>query len=1111
MHRMSPTFSTAHGSQGLARVRRVLALGFIAIYFGLLAASLQASTTPPSLGLEAAWDRASQTWIVSKVQPISTTSDAGIDVGSIILRVDGQPVPTDETQGMAAIQSATRITVLDPTSQQELTADAQARQPNRAMYSIIGTVTFLVGMIALIWGRGQAPRALALVCCSGGTELTILPATYSQAVWALVLHSHLVPLAIISLAYLSLVFPVARRPRIGRWHIPLRLIPLSALPVGTAMALSTQVFPGAYQAFRPVLFSYFVLGLGVTCIASIYTWWTSRTSREGTQLRIVTLGSLFAILPFLLLNILPRTLFGRDLVQPELTLPALVIMPAAFAYAILRYQIMDLRLYIRRGVVYSALVALITGTYFLLLLTMTLFLRDRAGISNILAVALITAIFAIGGDRIRSLVQTQVDRLFDRRSYDYRQQLLEFSQQMNRILDPDELANTSVELVAQTMGPSFVRLYLYDPNTGAYDLWTSAGIPVPSDQTMLGAHHPIVESMQEQSEPVQHFDVAPEDTALTIPLLNKGQPVALLTLGPKQVDLPYTSEDLSLLRTVANNLAIATENAQLYGRMRDLYLSGIRTLAATVDAKDPYTHGHSERVAAYARAIAVEMGLPQFDVETIELAGLLHDIGKIGVPDIVLQKPGRLDPDERAMIMEHASLGAKILSDNIALLPLVPLVRHHHEWYNGNGYPDGLAGQEIPLGAAIISVADTYDTMTTDRPYRKAPGTEKARAEILRCSGTQFHPKVVEAFLRVLGKKGWPEQPVPSRIGAEFPNRDPMAGRITAVDSRAMHIVYKVAQMIGGVTDLKAFIASVTELLRREIGVGQLEIYLVDPETGDLYGQTPAPGAVTGIRVPASEGLIGWVAEHQVSARVDDVANDSRTANHRGDERSAMAVPLVIDDRTIGVIAMESRRVGVFTEDDEALLTIVGQQLAQVIEVAQLHDHLKRSAMLDSLTGVANHRTFYERLEVALEHAQRTGSLVALIMIDVDELKLINDTHGHVVGDAALRALAHIIQREARMHDTVARYGGYEFAVILPGLGEAAATQVAERIVRSLSTATIEANGVTVPLPQISWGVVTFPDDGDRAMTLVAAADERMYRHKARHPAWRDRFTLYAD
>jgi len=1025
--------------------------------------------------------------------------------------VDGAPPESGDSAARLAIDHAETVLVQRPSDGQQLSLDVPERIPNRVAFFLTGVIAYAVGLIAFIWGRGTAPRALALTCFVGGAELVVGVVAFWQVPWALALHAVLLPLAIGSFAGFTLVFPTERKLRMRGWLSPNWIGPLSAVPIGVVALLTIFKTDDVFHITRTLVYAYIIACLIVTSAGLAHSWWHFRSSRVGEQVRIVTLGSLLGIIPFLLLSLLPIAVFGRSLVHPEISILSMIFMPASFAYAILRYQIMDLRLYIRRGVVYSTLVALITGAYALLLFAATLFVKDQTGASSIVAVAIMSAVFALGGDRLRHAVQRQIDRLFDRRSYDYRQQLLEFSQRMNGILDPDELADSTVQLISQTMGATHVRLYLYDPAMRSYHLWTWVGIEPDSEDQTLGPHHSVVEAVREAEGPVQNLDVDPADAALIVPLINKGQAVALLTLGPKRVDLPYTSEDQALLSTVANQLAIATENAQLYGRMRDLYLSGIRTLAATVDAKDSYTRGHSERVAAYARAIAVELGLPQLEVETIELAGLLHDIGKIGVPDLVLQKPGRLDPDERALIMEHAALGAKILADNLALMPLVPLVRHHHEWYDGSGYPDGLSGDDIPLGAAIIAVADTYDTMTTDRPYRKAPGRERARAEILRCSGTQFNPRVVAAFLRTLDRGDWPEHPQQTVSPVALPNRDPMAGRITAVDARAMHIVYKVAQMIGGVTDLSAFITDVTDLLRREIGVGHLELYLVDPETGDLLGQSPGPGAVTGVRVPAGQGLVGWVARYQTPARVADTHNDVRTMNMASSPmRSALAVPLAIDGRTIGVISVESRRVGVFTENDEALLTIIAQQLAQVIEVAQLHDQVKRSAMLDSLTGVANHRTLYERLEEALNAAQANNEPLAVIMIDVDGLKATNDTHGHITGDAALRAIAATLRHECRRQDTVARCGGDEFAIILPGMDHAEAVRFGDRLIEAIASGTFEANGRTLPLPSISLGAAAYPSDGDRPVELITVADQRMYRHKAARPTVPRSWTLYA-
>ncbi len=214
----------------------------------------------------------------------------------------------------------------------------------------------------------------------------------------------------------------------------------------------------------------------------------------------------------------------------------------------------------------------------------------------------------------------------------------------------------------------------------------------------------------------------------------------------------YSRDELGRLTADFNEMSarIAEQQAGLRryaGDLEEAYVSIVKVVAAAIDARDAYTHGHSARVARLSRLIGERLGLPSGDLEDLEIACLFHDVGKIQTPDAILLKPTMLEGRESLEMMRHVEHGTAILSRAPLLIKYIPSTRHHHEWHNGRGYPDGLVGEDIPLYAAIIAIADSFDAMTTDRPYRKARATRDALDEIARKSGTQFRPDLVAIFL----------------------------------------------------------------------------------------------------------------------------------------------------------------------------------------------------------------------------------------------------------------------------------------------------------------------------------------------------------------------------
>ncbi len=233
------------------------------------------------------------------------------------------------------------------------------------------------------------------------------------------------------------------------------------------------------------------------------------------------------------------------------------------------------------------------------------------------------------------------------------------------------------------------------------------------------------------------------------PIIIRGKSAGVVIIANKQSG-PFTEEDTKLLLGIGSHAAVALENHRLRRELEDAYSGTMALLCDAIEAKDAYTRGHCEDVAGFAVSVAQELGLNEEEQDTLFQGSLLHDVGKIAVSDGILLKPGPLLPAERELIETHVTVGAELISRVPTLRPCVPVILHHHERYDGSGYPGRLEGENIPLLARIVSVADAYGTMLSDRPYRKALGPRAARAELKRGAGTQFDPKIVNAFLRIL-------------------------------------------------------------------------------------------------------------------------------------------------------------------------------------------------------------------------------------------------------------------------------------------------------------------------------------------------------------------------
>ncbi|MDG2021297.1 MAG: HD-GYP domain-containing protein [Phycisphaerales bacterium] len=306
--------------------------------------------------------------------------------------------------------------------------------------------------------------------------------------------------------------------------------------------------------------------------------------------------------------------------------------------------------------------------------------------------------------------------------------------------DPGDFLVSAAEELAATAGYSWIAILLDDPGASRVDDFVVHGSGAPTRTEVRS----IAESASTSTATAV---VDPTFGEIGLAAVRGGdRSLGTLVAGGRAGE-PISSIELTLLASAAGHLGVFLRNAALYSDLDAMFLGTLQSMVAAIDAKDPYTRGHSQRVAILSRDLAAAIGLPEAFVKTAHLSGLVHDIGKIGVPEAVLCKAGRLDDSEFAAIRQHPQIGFRILRDIPQIRDLLPGVLCHHESWDGSGYPAGIAGEEIPLLARIIAICDSFDAMSSNRTYRSAKPRQKVFEELRNCRGSQFDPSIVPVFL----------------------------------------------------------------------------------------------------------------------------------------------------------------------------------------------------------------------------------------------------------------------------------------------------------------------------------------------------------------------------
>jgi diguanylate cyclase (GGDEF)-like protein/putative nucleotidyltransferase with HDIG domain len=567
--------------------------------------------------------------------------------------------------------------------------------------------------------------------------------------------------------------------------------------------------------------------------------------------------------------------------------------------------------------------------------------------------------------------------------------------------------------------------------------------------------------------------------------------------------------------------------------MAGLHLRTIEALAMAIEAKDQTTHDHLQRVRVYAIELAKLLDLPFDEVEALRAAALLHDIGKLAVPEHIISKPGRLTPEEFEKMKIHPVVGAEILERVQFPYPVVPIVRCHHEKWDGSGYPAGLKGEEIPIGARILSVVDTLDALASDRQYRKALPLGEAMQRVIEESCKAFDPKIVtlltgryvelEELVRSqsgnverqklstelkIARGLAPAAGFEKRQASEPPGSTTFLSSIAAARQEAQTL-FELSHELGNSLSLDETLSVLGVRLKRLVPFDTVATYIVrNEELVPEHVSGDNASLFSSLRIPMGEGLSGWVAQNRKSIVNGNPSVEPGYIDDPGriKLRSAISVPLEGLQGVVGVMTLYHSEQDVYTSDHLRILMAISSKVALSVENALAFQVAESSATTDFLTELPNARSLFLHLDREIARARRLNNEVTVMVCDLNGFKQINDRFGHLEGNRILKLFARGLQASCREYDYVARMGGDEFVMIAPGLSMAAAVERGRSLNEMSTAAGREVCGEDLISLSMGWAI--FPNDGTDAEKLLAEADRRMYIEKQQHHSARKPIAL---
>jgi diguanylate cyclase (GGDEF)-like protein/putative nucleotidyltransferase with HDIG domain len=559
--------------------------------------------------------------------------------------------------------------------------------------------------------------------------------------------------------------------------------------------------------------------------------------------------------------------------------------------------------------------------------------------------------------------------------------------------------------------------------------------------------------------------------------------------------------------------------------MATIHMNTIESLAIAIDAKDQTTHGHVRRTQLYATKMGELFKVSEAELRALHAGALLHDIGKLAVPEYILNKPGKLTEAEFAKMKIHPTVGGDILKRVNFPYPVEDIVRYHHEKWDGSGYPKGLKGEAIPLVARIISVVDFYDATRCDRPYRKGMKREESLALLRSMVGSAFDPKVVQTFIkhveefdRMIDSQDIKEQVASTPTVDDKTSTKPDAGlapdilgvseeiaagfRSISEAQREVFALHEIAQTIGSSLNLSDTVTLIANKLRAIVPFDTCVIYLVDDPSGKAIAAHVVGEEVELFkrrRINIGDGITGWVIANSrsmcnASPDLDLIGIPEEVVKRF---RGVLVSPLLREDGAFGAISLYSQSRTSYTTEHVRLLESVCQHASSALNNALTYERTRESALIDPLTELPNARGFYMMLEQRIAECQRMNrEPLALVCMDIDDFKVVNDQYGHSIGDRLLASVAGVVRRELRQMDILTRYAGDEFVAIMPMASGKMAISISERMRNAVEDQLFSVRTGTMVGLGVSLGVACFPDDGETSEELLTAAARRMQQDK---------------